>query len=509
MNRNYLILLLILLFALFLRLPQILADQFIFAFDMGRDMLWVRDIVVLHKPYLIGPWGSLAGVFFGPGWYYFLTVPFLISGGDPRGSVIFVLLTNLLVIILAFVLGKKLKDERLGLIFAILIASSSLMIDLSTFAFHANLLPLTTLIFIGSLWKAWLKKDKYLLLAALMAALNFHLEPAAAIFTTLTLLTFLFLNLKIIKNKFLIFSTIFVFVLPFIPQIIFELRHQFIQTKALMAFFQGQNQSLGGVLPLGLRLVDRFNKFLDLFLGSVFSFSSKWMAILIIGFIFWVIFLDYLQNNQKIKKFIIVNLLTLSLPFIGYIFIFSPELKVWYLSGLTIPTIFLFALFLDILFKKSPVTGLTIFLILILFNSHKNQKLQDPGMLNIQKKIIDWIYDDAQGKPFRVFVYTPPVYDYHYQYLFWWYGKKKYGYWPEEYSYWPGKIDYVPYKEKYLALQHRQQPARETEVYYLIIEPDIFEERIEGWRNNFSRDKIIRVEKLDSMVKIEKREEKI
>ena len=58
---------------------------------------------------------------------------------------------------------------------------------------------------------------------------------------------------------------------------------------------------------------------------------------------------------------------------------------------------------------------------------------------------IDWIYQDAGGEPFGVFVYTPPVYDYAYQYLFWWRGGKRYG--------------YLPNKSK-------------ENLFYLIIEPD-------------------------------------
>ncbi len=510
MNKNHLVLIFIFFLALFLRLPYILNDQFTFVFDMGRDMLWTRDMVVLKKFYLIGPWGSLNGVFFGPGWYYFLAIPFWLSGGDPRASVIFVFLINLLTIILGFFLGKKLKDEKLGLIFAVLMASSPLMTSLATFAFHANLLPFTTLIFIWSLYKVLLKRDIYLLLAALMASLNFHLEPAAAIFTSITLLVFIFLNLRLVKNFKNLTFAIFIFIFPFIPQVIFEFRHQFIQVKALLAFLKGQNQSLGGVLPLNLRITDRFNKFLELFSGSVFKFSQKWLLIMIIFLMFLVIFATYSKKNKKIKNFIKVNLLTLFIPFLGYIFLFSPELKGWYLFGLVIPFIFLFALFLKEIINKNFITGFLLLTFLVIFNSHfLFSEFQDAGTLKIQKKIIDRIYEDAQGQPFKVFVYTPPVYEYHYQYLFWWYGKKRHGYWPEEYSYLPGKTDYVPYKEKYLAKQLQEQPSQKTEFYYLIIEPDLLTKRIEDWLSNFSEDKIISREKLAAGIILEKRQEKI
>ena len=58
---------------------------------------------------------------------------------------------------------------------------------------------------------------------------------------------------------------------------------------------------------------------------------------------------------------------------------------------------------------------------------------------------LDYIYKDARGEQFGVLVFTPPVYTYDYDYLFWWYGTKKYS--------------YVPYNEK-----------RGT--FYLLIDPD-------------------------------------
>jgi hypothetical protein len=69
------------------------------------------------------------------------------------------------------------------------------------------------------------------------------------------------------------------------------------------------------------------------------------------------------------------------------------------------------------------------------------------GVSKIKGKIdaIDYIYKDAKGKPFGLFVFAPPVYTYPYDYLIWWYGGRKY--------------NYSPYKQK------------KGDVYFLI-EPD-------------------------------------
>ena len=134
----------------------------------------------------------------------------------------------------------------------------------------------------------------------------------------------------------------------------------------------------------------------------------------------------------------------------------------------------------------------------------KHRILANQECYQYKKKTINWIYKDAEGLAFNVYLYTAPVYDYNYQYLFWWYGKKQYGYWPEDYSYLPGKIDYVPYKDKYIAIQRQQQPQKQPDLIYLIIERDIFPDRIDGWLGNFSEYKLINREKIGENI-IEKR----
>lgn len=41
---------------------------------------------------------------------------------------------------------------------------------------------------------------------------------------------------------------------------------------------------------------------------------------------------------------------------------------------------------------------------------------------------IDFIYRDANSKDFGLFVFTPPIYTYAYDYLIWWRGTRMYGY---------------------------------------------------------------------------------
>lgn len=510
-KKNQLILILILLLFFFLVFPFVWYDFFPFVFDMGRDMLWVRDIVILKKLYLIGPWGSLAGIFFGPLWYYLLSVPFLITKGDPKGSVFLVIFLNLITIFIAFLFGKKAKNERLGLIFAFLLSISPLLFNLSTFAFHANLLPLTSIFFLYSLYLVLQGKNNYLILSALIASLNFHLEPAAAIFTVFTFVIFIMIKGKAVKIKLREFLLSAVaFILPFFPQLVFELRHNFLQTNALLQYFKGNNESLGGKLPFFPRIEDRLIKFFLLARRAVF-YNKEIITLILLFVVFFLVSRVYKNGKKKIRDLIFLLSLSLLVFFIGFS-IFPPELKGWYLYGQAIVMVFLTSLATEYFFEKKGYFRYFAYLILFIFflnNVNPIKRLSDfkngyeaggPELFKNQIQAIDWIYEDAKGGNFSSYVYTPPIYDYQYQYLFWWFGNKKYGYLPCEYSYQPGEKTYVNYKDQYL-----NQNCQKAQTIYLIIEPEATRARVEGWLGHFSKSHLEKSLKLPSGIIIEKR----
>src|SRR3989344_6506868 len=334
-SASWIVLGLIVILFLALRLPQIWRDEFPFVFDFGRDLIWVRNMVELKRPTLIGPWGSLAGVYFGPLWYYLLAIPYIIFSGDPRGPVYLTLTANLTVLLLGWLWLKRF-NPKLGLIFALLVAISPHSINLSTFAFHANMLPLTQLLFLYGLYR---RDSRGLYLAALMTSLNFHFEPATGIFTTLTL--FAFLCFKRFPLKSLLIAAL-IFVLPFLPNVIFDLRHDFLQTRAVMAYFQGENRSLEGVLPFPERIFERLRKFTELFSSSVLPDIYLPLTGIIL-----VIILIILRKTSLFS----VLLLSLVLPLLGFMWLFPPELKGWYLYGFSVNYFILASLLL----RKFPV----------------------------------------------------------------------------------------------------------------------------------------------------------
>jgi hypothetical protein len=113
-----------------------------------------------------------------------------------------------------------------------------------------------------------------------------------------------------------------------------------------------------------------------------------------------------------------------------------------YTVGIPLVLAFLFALSLFLWRNIKYATYALIFVSYFLFwiNSQPVQILSNIGkpvfegdvsVYRNQTAVIDYVYHQAQGQKFKYIVYTPPVHDYTYQYLFEWYGRKTYGYFPE------------------------------------------------------------------------------
>ena len=115
-------------------------------------------------------------------------------------------------------------------------------------------------------------------------------------------------------------------------------------------------------------------------------------------------------------------------------------------------------------------------------NFYKNDFKDFGGTHKIKGKLeaIDYIYQDAKGKPFGLLVFTPPIYTYAYDYLLWWYGEKTY--------------NYLPYSEK-------------KGTFYLLIEIDSAKPwSYKGWLETVIKEgKIIETKQLKSGFIIQKR----
>jgi hypothetical protein len=140
------------------------------------------------------------------------------------------------------------------------------------------------------------------------------------------------------------------------------------------------------------------------------------------------------------------------------------------------------------------VFAISIFLLNIFFVIKENWKMAGPDNYYTKKKAVDKIYQLAQGKPFKVYIYNQTIYDYPFQYFFSYYGNKKYLYIPVDYSYLPNQPEYVLKKEFFDRNKKTRLSQNQPLAYiFLILDPDShLTYTKESWMDNFKNYQVIK-----------------
>jgi len=233
----------ILVLAAFLRLYRI-SDYMEFLGDQGRDVYIVAKFLKQGDLMFIGPQTSIGNMYLGP-WYYYLMAPFLlIFNFNPVGPAVMVAIFGVLTVWLIFKATSAWFSRQTALIAALIASVAPKMIYYSSFSWNPNIMPFFALWAIWLTWLIWEKKqyDKLLFLAAALAmVLNSHylgllLFPVVGIFWLITLFKVWKTDLK---KKFIKSSLIagLVFVALMSPLALFDLKHNFANTRSFINFF--------------------------------------------------------------------------------------------------------------------------------------------------------------------------------------------------------------------------------------------------------------------------------
>lgn len=475
--KQNLTLIIILLVGIIFRILLTSNGNFIFHMDSARDMVDVREMVELKKLRLTGPTSAIQGVYDGPAWYYLLAIPYILSHGDPYSEIIMeVFLWAVGGFFLMKLLGRfgKLSQISGGILWCF----SNYIVLLTMYAFNPNPVTLLSPLFIYLLVR-FLETNELLFYLGTwgLAGLFFNFEMNAGIFPP-----FIILISQIIRFKKGIFSKttilgILVFIATLLPQALFDLKHQLLMTKSLLSFIHSDS----GGTDYFYKTSNLWQTFYNAFNATFFNFPILTSLILVLAI--YLIITQY--KNIKGNFLVYTILLTLLIPFVGYI-ILPVTVNSWHLGIEVVAVIFLSSIILKYLPKPLP---LTLTLVILFWGVHnvyqffKNdfgKRSLDPSMYINETSAIDYVYRIANGKNFKVYVHIPSVYDYPYQYLFWWYGKKTYGYTPFDYSYLPNKPEYIPSQSFF-----RQTANNNLSNLVFLIKETQNPKLLDLWENNF------------------------
>lgn len=248
-KKEIILLLFIIFVAAFLRLVNI-SQYMEFLGDEGRDVLVAKGI--LHGQFtLLGPRSSAGDFYMGPFYYYLITPFLLLFNYDPVGPAVMVALIGTATVLLIYLVGKKFFGFAAGIFASALYAVSPLVLAYSHSSWNPDILPFFALLFIYTIYIAVKKSKswKYFFLSGFLLGICLQLHYLS-LFLAATIMVYLFLvdlfkhkKIKIfilLKNYFLIFSGSIVSLSPFI---LFEFRHDFLNSKGILNFIFGNSVS--------------------------------------------------------------------------------------------------------------------------------------------------------------------------------------------------------------------------------------------------------------------------
>jgi len=329
----------IFILTLAVRLAAISGNNLPFTTDQGRDMIDIRQMVVLHKPRLIGPTTSINGVYLGPFWYYFNLPAFIIGGGHPAAILIWQIASYQIGGLLIYLVLKK-DNPMLAFLTGLLFLVMPVGFNTSRYSWNANAMPIFTALFLLAAYLARQKPTlKRLLLLGITAGIGFQVEAAfGVIFFPFSFLYLLSYTKKLKPHL----AHLAGFLLTLAPQAVFELRHQFPLTRVVLSEFSGQSSLLGEKLALAARLADRQTA-LTKALQEISHLPTSYLFPLFAALLILTIYLIQKKKvAQATSAFFRLNLSFVIFAAIFYL-LFRQPLKNWYLLGLSVPLLFIYA----------------------------------------------------------------------------------------------------------------------------------------------------------------------
>lgn len=373
----------LILIAGFLRLYRL--DAFItFLGDQGRDATIIRRILTLEHFPAIGAPSSIGQIYLGP-FYYYLIAPFLlIFRYNPLGLAVAVSLFSIIALTTAFIIIKKEMGYKTGLFFLILLTFSFVNIDMSRYSWNPNLLPLFSFFSIYFFYQ--LTKTNKLIYAILFGSfLSFAIQlHYLAFFLFFPILITVFFHLWQSKKitQFLNFSVSIISFLFFSsPLIIFEKRHDFLNTRNFIKLF-----TEGGIVPNSSYL-SRFLETNQAIINHLFKTNLNTTFALLILLFFILMSAVLILKNQKINLLLKLNFINVLVFILAFSMLNSQRHPHYY--GPIYYSLFLCIAFLLSFFVKRNLVRLVLISLFFIFYVYSNAKnyyfISNKGNYQIKK----------------------------------------------------------------------------------------------------------------------------
>jgi|SRR3989344_4125785 len=323
-------------------------------FDEERDAFVVKRILVDRHFTLIG--GSIPGAFYlAPGYFYISAIFYFLSNGNPLGPAIAASILGVISVVLLFFIAQEFFGKRAATFAALIYCVSYLVVIYNRTWWPLTFAPTVALLTYFSLYKIIKFRDlRWSIPLSFALMIGAQSDPSNFSLILLSLL-FWFLFKLPFKNKYVIWA-IFLFISSHLPLVIFDLRHNFFNSKLIFKMLTfGQSggtfqlfEALKGLIlfpqtfsrliyisnnpDMALQIVP-FKFYLDLKLNAIPSFLL--IPSILILFWFFLIFIKSISKKNNLGvKIIGTHVLIALLGIFLYNLLFPNYTYEWFLQVL-------------------------------------------------------------------------------------------------------------------------------------------------------------------------------
>lgn len=441
---------LIILVAAFLRLFKI--DGYMtFLGDEGRDVIFVRRLLVNFDPILVGPGTSIGNMYLGPLYYYMMAPALFLAGLSPVGPAVQIAVLGVITVWLVWFVAREWFPSAAsgqvawsGIVAASLYAVSPIIIIHAHSSWNPNIMPFFALLSIYSIWQVWKYNAwKWLIILGISYAfvlqshyLGLLLLPVLGLFWLLSIISVWNTVQKFYALRFTLYASA-IFALLMSPLVIFDARHSWRNFQAIYTFFSARQETVSlrpwSAIPEMWPIWNE--KFITRFMGGTNENIGFILSIILaIGFV--VLIIKSRKSFFYSPLFILVLWLIVGLIGLG---IYKQEIYDHYFGFIfAAPFILLGVIAQKIynlparnaygittasgqfsIFKIFIIGGVTTLIILNILET----PIKDPPQRQFQRteEVARKIAQEAGGKPLNLAVLAERNYEDAYQYfLEWW-----------------------------------------------------------------------------------------
>jgi 4-amino-4-deoxy-L-arabinose transferase-like glycosyltransferase len=415
-KKNTVILLIVLIvFAWFLRSYH-LQDNFSFGFDQERDAWIVKQILQDKKLTLIGPKAGVGDMFLGPLYYYLLAPFYAIFYGDPYGLRFLNLLVSTLTICLIYKVGEDFFSKKVGFLASFIYVLSFYIIVLDRLAWNPNPLMLTSLLVLLFLKKVIEGKNSFLPTLAFSLGLAFQFHATAVFLLIIVSLSLVLFRVRF--NRKIFFLSIAIFCLFLAPLFVFDLRHNFLNIRAIFNFL---------ITPQEAESYNLLIQFFNMIKISVGSYKSIWfnlnswlvdsLVFTILALFFYHILCNWLKNKIFLSLMLLFLWIVMPIAFFSF---YRGHVPDYYLLISFPAFILLCSYYFFILWQKKWLRFWLgcLLAIFTIFNLWQNYNASNSLALKYKKEVVSYILQKSQNRPFRLSYTTSSNLGYGFNYLF-------------------------------------------------------------------------------------------